>query len=149
MMKKINFLVLFLSIVFVANGQTRQQADIQIPAMMVNCNDPGRITAKITVKNNDDRDARHTILLVLLPVEVKTISFPKNCWVLNTTVPAPTPWAGCLQCRLGTLEGNKEITIAVTTTRSAHSNRFGVFAYSETADPNPGNNYKEETAICQ
>lgn len=143
-------LLTILSFCFViANSQARWQADVQIQAMTITCNDPGRITTRVTVKNHNYDEAKNTMLLILLPVEVKTISVPKNCLVLNASLPTGIGWAGCLQCKLSNLGVNKETTVSITTTRSSYGNRIGVFAYSESPDPEPGNNYKEASAVCQ
>src|SRR5215813_563394 len=113
MIKPASLLTILLFCFIGANSQSPWQADVQIQAMTITCNDPGRITTKITVKNHNNNEAKNTVLLILLPVEVKIISVPKNCVVLNA----------CLQCKLGNLGVNKETTVSITTTRSSYGNR--------------------------
>jgi hypothetical protein len=50
-------------------------------------------------------------------------------------------------CDLGVIpdRGFREVVLSTTAPASAPPKRFGVFTYSSTPDPVPGNNYAERT----
>jgi hypothetical protein len=52
-----------------------------------------------------------------------------------------------VECELGTItnRGIKEAVITTTIPPEMMPKRFGVFVYSSTPDPVPGNNYAERT----
>jgi hypothetical protein len=52
-----------------------------------------------------------------------------------------------VSCELGVIpnRGFREVVLSTTVPTSTLPRRFGVFAYSGTPDPVPGNNYAERT----
>jgi len=134
-----------------AQPQARWQADIRIQSVTVvesraPAADPtrARLTATVVVQSANDDDARTPILVVLLPVGVRSVSAPTACEV---STPASSTQA-TVTCALTTMTVGATRTISVSTTvpPSGVPKRFGAFVWSQTPDPNPANNYGEGTA---
>lgn len=102
----------------------------------------------VVVLSNNDDDARNAKLLVFLPPESRAIAMPPSC------AAPPPPGVGApsnnayVSCSLGDMGVNATQTVRVTIARppSHVVPRVGVFAYSDSPDPNTGNNHAETVA---
>ena len=121
------------------------QADIQVRTLEIT-KTKTNMSARVIVyteKNDDARDAR---LLILLPVGVGIERLGVGCAASAGPSAVPALRAMVL-CDLGIIENGGYREVAITTTLPVEPlpKRFGVFAYSATPDPAPGNNYAERT----
>ena len=104
-------------------------------ARLENSND---LKCSITVHNENDDDAKETMLVVVLPVEVNVTSLPAN-----GTAHKYGNFAGYVSFDLGYMTVGQNITVEFTFTKSKYGNKVGAYAYSSMSDPNPANNYKD------
>lgn len=121
------------------------QADIQIRTLEIT-KTKKNMSARVVIyteKNDDARDAR---LLILLPVGVGIERLGAGCAASAGPSVVPALRAMVL-CDLGVIANGAYREVAVTTTLPVEPlpKRFGVFTYSATPDPAPGNNYAERT----
>jgi hypothetical protein len=119
------------------------QADIQIRTLEVTRN-KGTINARIVVYTENDDDAQNARLLILLPIGVGLERLAPLC----TATPGPSmvpSLRATVTCDLGVIpdRGFREVVLSTTAPATAVAKRFGVFTYSSTPDPVPGNNYAE------
>lgn len=105
----------------------------------------GSITMHVTVTAERD-DARAVRLEIMLPVGVGMLAMPPAC----RSSPAPVmSLAARVTCTLGDLHRRDVRTISITTTDRPGARqplRFAAFAFSDTPDPQPGNNFAERDA---
>ena len=121
------------------------QADVQIRTLEVT-RTKSTITARIVVYTEKDDEARESRLVVLLPLGVGIDKLAPGCSA--TAGPSMVPsLRAAVECELGTIpdRGIREVIVTTTVPPDAISKRFGVFVYSNTPDPAPGNNYAERT----
>ena len=153
-------IIIFLLISTAGFTQARWQADVSILSVNIapvirkarpqeNVKTPDTKTddnlkCTITVHNENDDDARGTMLLVILPVEVSVVSLPSNA-ALDPSVTSTQPFAGYILFNLGQMAVQQNITVEFTFTKSKYGNKVGAYAYSDSPDPNPANNYKDAT----
>jgi hypothetical protein len=130
-------------------AETRQaqtwQADIQIRTLEVTRSRTGMSVRVIVYTENDD-EARDARLLILLPVAVGVERLGDGC--AATAGPSMVPsLRATVACDLGPIanQGFREVLLSTTLPPDGKPKRFGVFAYSATPDPMPGNNYAERT----
>jgi len=146
-MKKI-IVAVFLTILSasaVVTAQERSQADVQVRSMTVS-EATGKLTLKFEVFSFNDDDARNTTARVLFPVDVKVLSSATGC---TASPPMPNGTQAFAVCSVGRLHVGESRTVQVVTTIPSIATirkTFGAFAWSETPDPRPGNNYGEATA---
>lgn len=156
-------------ILFIAMGgyaQARWQADVSVTSVTItaaglkkvskgtdNINRPvekvvqavdDNLKCTITIHNENDDDARGTMMVVVLPVEVSVVSMPSNA-MLDPSVTATQTNAGYIIFNLGQMAVQQNITVEFTFTKSKYGNKVGAYAYSDSPDPNPANNYKDAT----
>jgi len=127
-----------------AQGQV-WQADVQIRTLEVT-KSRSSMTARIVIYNERDDDAREARLVVLLPLGVGIDRLGHGC--AATAGPSMVPsLRAAVECDLGSIQnrGIKEVVVITTLPPDALAKRFGVFVYSGTPDPIPGNNYAERT----
>jgi len=128
------------------NGQGQVwQADVQIRTLEVT-RSRSTLTARIVVYSEKDDDARDAHLVVLLPPGVGIDRLGAGCTA--TAGPSMLPsLRATVECELGSISnhGIKEAVIITTIPPDVMPKRFGVFVYSNTPDPAPGNNYAERT----
>jgi hypothetical protein len=119
------------------------QADIQIRTLEVTRN-RNSINLRVVVYTENDDDAQHARLLILLPVGVGIEKLAPKCDAIPGPSMVPSLRA-TVACELGAIpnRGFHEVMMRTTVPTTAHPNRFGVFTYSGTPDPVPGNNYAE------
>ena len=116
--------------------QVSWQADLQIKTLEVTRARTG-ISVRIVVYTEHDGEAR---LLVLLPVGTAGHRLAAGCSVGPSAVPS---LRATVTCVLGSIadRGYHEVVLALSSPTAPA--RLGVFAYSGTPDPRPGNNYAE------
>jgi|SoiMethySBSTD1v2_1073268.scaffolds.fasta_scaffold54852_5 hypothetical protein len=145
MKKTIVVLLTILAAAAVVTGQARSQADVQVRSMTVS-EAAGNLTLKFEVFSFNDDDARNTTARVLFPVNVKFLSSATGC---TASPPVPDGTHSFAVCNIGRLRVGESRTVQVVTTIPSIATirkTFGAFAWSETPDPRPGNNYGEATA---
>ena len=121
------------------------QADVQIRTLEVT-KSRSSMTARIVIYNERDDDARNARLVVLLPLGVGIDRLASGC--AATAGPSMVPaLRAAVECDLGSIPNRsiKEVVVATTVPPDVLAKRFGVFVYSSTPDPIPGNNYAERT----
>jgi hypothetical protein len=121
------------------------QADIQIRTLEVTRTKTS-ISARVVVYTENDDDAQNARLLILLPIGVGIERIAPIC----TATPGPSmvpSLRATVTCDLGVIpdRGYREVVLSTTAPATALPKRFGVFTYSSTPDPVPGNNYAERT----
>ena len=121
------------------------QADVQVRTLEVT-RSRSTVTVRIVVYSEKDDDARDARLIVLLPPGVGIDRLGAGCSA--TAGPSMLrSLRATVECELGSISnhGMKEAVIATTIPPDVIPKRFGVFVYSNTPDPAPGNNYAERT----
>ena len=125
--------------------QQAWQADIQIRTLEITRN-KATINARVVVYTENDDDAQNARLLILLPIGVGLEKLAPSCSA--TPGPSMVPsLRAAVTCDLGVIpdRGFREVVLSTTAPTTALPKRFGVFTYSSTPDPVPGNNYAERT----
>lgn len=121
------------------------QADVQIRTLEVT-KSRSNLTARVVIYSEKDDEARDSRLIVLLPLGVGIDRLGQGCSA--TAGPSMLPsLRAAVECDLGTIpdHGVREAVITTTIPPDIVPKRFGVFVYSTTPDPAPGNNYAERT----
>ena len=121
------------------------QADVQIRTLEVT-KTRSTMTARVVVYSEKDDEARDTHLIVLLPLGVGIDKLAPGCTA--TAGPSMVPsLRAAVECDLGSIpdHGIHETVVTTTIPADVFPKRFGVFVYSSTPDPVPGNNYAERT----
>ncbi len=121
------------------------QSDVQIRTLEVTKSRTG-MSVRVVVYAEHDDDAKDSRLLVLLPVGVGVERLGSGCAASAGPSMVPSLRA-TISCELGVIanRGFREVLISTTLPPEGMPKRFGVFAYSATPDPVPGNNYAERT----
>ncbi len=119
------------------------QADIQVRTLEVTKSRTG-LAIRVVVYTERDDEARDARLLILLPVGVGVERLDPGCAASPGPSMVPSLRA-TVACDLGAIpdQGYREVHLATTLPPENLPKRFGVFAYSGTPDPMPGNNYAE------
>lgn len=148
-------------------AQARWQADVSVTSVAItaaptlkkisrvteNINKPvekvvqavdDNLKCTITIHNENDDDAWGTMMVVVLPVEVSVVAMPLNA-TLDPSVTATQLFAGYIIFNIGHMAVQQNVTIEFTFTKSKYGNKVGAYAYSDSPDPNPANNYKDAT----
>jgi Domain of unknown function DUF11 len=161
--------IIFLMLLSTNKGftQARWQADVSVTSVAItaaptlkkvsrvtdNINKPEQkvvqavddnLKCTITIHNENDDDAWGTMMVVVLPVEVSVVTMPSNA-TLDKSVTATQPFAGYIVFNIGHMAVQQNITVEFTFTKSKYGNKVGAYAYSDSPDPNPANNYKDAT----
>jgi len=133
-----------LSPMFDRQGQI-WQADLQIRTLEVT-RTKSTITVRVVVYTEKDDEARSSHLIVLLPLGVGIDRLGPGCTAMAGPSMLPSLRAA-VDCDLGSIpdKGIREAVVTTTIPPDMVPKRFGVFVYSSTPDPNPGNNYAERT----
>ena len=119
------------------------QADIQIRTLEITRSRTG-MSVRVVVYTENDDEARDAKVLILLPVAVGIEKLAPGCTA--TAGPSMMPsLRATVACELGAIADRevREVLLATTLPPDESPRRFGVFAYSATPDPKPGNNYAE------
>ena len=129
-----------------ANGWSTQhvwQSDVSVRDLELTSIDRGgTITARVVVASDGDA-ARAVRLELMLPVGVAVVRMPGGC----RASPGPVmSLSARVTCVLGDVPARESrVTSIVTTGASARLGRlhFAAFAFSDTPDPLPANNFAE------
>ena len=119
------------------------QADLQIRTLEITRSRTG-LSVRVLVYTEHDDAARDTRLVILLPVGVGIKRLSAGC--IASAGPSMVPaLRASVTCELGTIadRGYSEVLLLITRPTEGVPTRLGVFAYSGTPDPRPGNNYAE------
>ena len=121
------------------------QADIQVRTLEVT-RSRSTIIARIVIYTERDDEARNARLLILLPLGVGIDKLGQGCSAMSGPPMLPSLRAA-VECDLGSIpnRGIREVILSTTIPPDVIPKRFGVFVYSATPDPSPGNNYAERT----
>lgn len=119
------------------------QADIQIRTLEVTRSRTG-MSVRVVVYTENDDEARDAKIVILLPVAVGIDKLAPGCTATSGPSMMPSLRA-TVACELGAIADRaiREVLLATTLPPDESPRRFGVFAYSATPDPKPGNNYAE------
>ncbi|HJU75217.1 MAG TPA: hypothetical protein VJ717_15855 [Gemmatimonadaceae bacterium] len=126
-----------------ARQNTVWQADIQIRTLEVT-QTKRSMSVRVVIYTENDDEARNARLLFLLPVGVGIERLGTGC--IASPGPSNVPaLRAAVTCDLGGIpnHGFREVAITTTLPTEGLAKRIGVFAYSATPDPVPGNNYAE------
>lgn len=108
----------------------------------------GALAVQVVVLSNNDDDAQNVQVNIFLPPESKVLSLQNGCaaWPANSMATGAV--SAFVSCGLGYFAVNQTKTVSLTITRppSYVVPRVGVFAWSETPDPNTANNHDEKVA---
>ena len=122
------------------------QADVSVQALEVSALKPGGpVTARVVVATGND-EARAVRIEMLLPVAVAILRIPAGCHA------SPSPVASLdarISCVLGDMPVRALHELMITTSGAARPGarlHFAVFAYSDTPDPVPANNFAERVS---
>ncbi len=161
-----NLILVFLTLLVANNSfaQARWQADVSVTSVTItagafkkvsrgtnNINKPqekvvqavdDNLKCTITIHNENDDDAWGTMMVVVLPVEVAVVNMPSNA-KLDPSVTATQTFAGNIIFTIGHMAVGQDVTVEFTFTKSKYGNKVGAYAYSDSPDPNPANNYKD------
>jgi hypothetical protein len=123
----------------------RWQADVQIRTLEITKSRSG-LSARVVVYTENDDEALDARLLILLPIGVGVERLDAGCAASAGPSMVPSLRA-TVSCELGPIadRGYREVRITTTLPPDDFSTRFGVFAWSGTPDPVPGNNYAERS----
>jgi hypothetical protein len=126
-----------------AAPQHAWQSDVSVRALELTMQKGGTsITARVVVAT-DSGDARGVRLEIMLPVGVGVVTVPDGCR------PSPSPimsLSARVTCVLGDLRVREIRELSIVTTGRPASREplpFAVFAFSDTPDPQPSNNFAE------
>ena len=126
-----------------ARQPLKWQADIQIRTLEITRSRTG-MSLRVVVYTENDDEARDAKVVILLPVAVGIEKIGPGCTA--TAGPSMMPsLRATVACDLGVIADRafREVLVATTLPPDESPRRFGVFAYSATPDPKPGNNYAE------
>jgi hypothetical protein len=131
------------AVLFAAGGKQRVwQSDVSVQALDVARVKPGGpVTARVTIAADSDV-ARAVRVEIILPIGVAVLRLPGVC----RTSPSPVATLSArVTCSLGDMpvRGLYDFTIATTASASGGRLRFAAFAFSDTPDPTPSNNFAE------
>jgi|SRR5882724_10739440 len=158
-MKKLFLSLTCIIAVLALSAQERWQADVSVtsvtltdltnsrvapPKTYTGATPLPNIKCSITVHNENDDDAWNTLLVVTLPVEVSAVNIPSNA-SLDKSVTSTQHFCGNITFNIGHIAVGQNVTVEFTFTKSKYTNKVGAFAFSDSPDPNPTNNYKDAT----
>jgi hypothetical protein len=137
----------FISPVVVDYGGSSQgllyQADIQIKTLEVT-RTRTNLSVRVVIYSENNDEARDARVVILLPVAVGVERLAPGCSAAPGPAMVPSLRA-TVACELGAIadRGYREVLLATSLPPDQSQRRLGVFAYSATPDPKPGNNYAE------
>lgn len=119
------------------------QADIQIKTVEVT-KTRTKLSVRVVIYSENNDEARDARVVILLPVNVGIERLAPGCSAADGPAMVPSLRA-TVACELGAIanRGYREVHLATSLPPDQSPRRFGVFAYSATPDPKPGNNYAE------
>jgi hypothetical protein len=128
-----------------ARAQSVWQADLQVTALDVSELD-GKLVARAVIASDGRGEARAVHVEILLPIGVGVSRTGVGCSA-SVSPPGVSDLRARVMCDLGTLPSrtNREVFVITTIPPAGVPKTFGVFALSDTPDPNPRNNFAEKT----
>ena len=140
-----SFLLLAAASTPAQGGRSLPQADLQVRTLEV-VRSRGGLSVRVVVYTEHDHEARDAHVVILLPAGVGVERLPTGCSLAAGRTVEPAPRA-TIACELGEIadRGFREVLVLTTLPAQGAVRRLGVFAYSATPDPVPGNNYAERT----
>ena len=128
-----------------ARAQSVWQADLQVTSLDVSELD-GKLVARAVVATDSHGEARAVHVEILLPLGVGVSRVGPGCSA-SVSPPGVSDLRARVMCDLGTLpmRGTREVLVITTLPPAGTPKTFGVFALSDTPDPNPRNNFAEKT----
>lgn len=119
------------------------QADIQVKTLEITRSRTG-LSVRVVIYSENNDEARDAKVVILLPVAVGIDKLAPGCSAASGPAMVPSLRA-TVACELGAIadRGFREVHLATTLPPDRSPRRLGVFAYSATPDPKPGNNYAE------
>ena len=142
--RRSSLLVLTATLVVTGAGQKLAwQADVQIRTLEITKARTG-ISVRVVVYTEHDDAARDARLLILLPVGAGIQKLVAGC-AASAGPSMMRSLRATVTCELGDIAdgGFHEVLLGITAPSATSPTRLGVFAYSSTPDPQPGNNYAE------
>lgn len=130
-----------------AHGDPQQglqyQADIQVKTLEIT-RSRTNLSVRVVIYSENNDEARDAKVVILLPVAVGIDKLSPGCSAASGPAMVPSLRA-TIACELGAIadRGFREVLLATTLPPDQSPRRLGVFAYSATPDPKPGNNYAE------
>jgi len=119
------------------------QSDVRIESLEVTAAKTGSsLNARAVIAADGDDAARSVRVEIMLPIGVGVLRLSDGCR------PSPSPVTGLnarVTCDLGEIaaHSSREISVSTTARLSSLPLRLGVFAFSDTPDPSPANNFAE------
>lgn len=121
------------------------QSDLQIASLeATEVRTGGSVSARVAISTDGNDPARAVKVEIMLPIGVGVLRLADGC------KPSASPVTGLnarVTCEIGEVQprGTREIVISTTSRAGSIPLRFAAFAYSDTPDPAPGNNFAERT----
>ena len=108
----------------------------------------GSLVAQVVVFSNNDDDAQNVKLNIFLPPETHVLALPPGCTAPVSNNGSTGVSNAFVHCTLGvmTVNASRSVTLTISRPPSFVVPRVGVFAWSDTPDPNTGNNHAEAVA---
>lgn len=122
------------------------QSDLQVQSLeATEVRSGGSLNARVVISAEGSDPARAVKLEIMLPIGVGVLRLAQGC------APSASPVTGLnarVTCEIGDVQprGTREIVISTTSRAATTPLRFAAFAYSDTPDPSPANNFAEKTA---
>lgn len=122
------------------------QSDLQIQSFeATEVRSGGSLNARVVLSAEGSDPARAVKIEIMLPIGVGVLRLAPGC------TPSASPVTGLnarVTCDLGDVQprATREIVISTTSRAATTPLRFAAFAYSDTPDPSPANNFAEKTA---
>ena len=119
------------------------QSDLRIESLDASeLKSGGSVNARIVVAAGAADPARSVRVEIMLPIGVGVLRLGDGC------KPSPSPVNGLnarVTCEVGDIpaRGSKEVSLATTARPAGFPLRFAAFAFSDTPDPAPANNFAE------
>ena len=118
------------------------QSDVRIAQFELSQISPGSAVAVRLVVAAGDNEARSVKIEIMIPVGVTVLRNAEGCRM------SPGPVSGLsarLSCDLGDVAGgaSREVLVSISSRASTMASRLGAFAFSDTPDPLPQNNFAE------
>ena len=107
-----------------------------------------QLDIQVVVFSNNDDDARNVRLHVIFPPETRILAAPSNCVGGPGGIGGPGTVNAYAICSIGTLTvgASQMVRLSISLPPSYVVPRVGVFAWSDTSDPNSANNHAEQVA---
>lgn len=123
-----------------ASAQAIPAADVKIQSVNAVVDHSG-FSCTVQVHNDNDDDAQHVKVVLILPLEVQVVAASKKC-VAGPEYPA----IGFVRCSLGSMAVGQVKSVTIKTTAPPRNRTCSAFVQNDVPDPNPSNNFGQSTA---